>query len=58
MNNRWIYVFYQALFCVFPTSCPYFTSIDFLKRIIYLFYEYEYTVAVIRHTRRGHQIYQ
>ena len=23
---------------------------------IYLFYVYEYTVAVFRHTRRGHQI--
>jgi hypothetical protein len=27
-----------------------------LKIIIYLFYVYEYTVAVIRHTRRGHRI--
>jgi hypothetical protein len=26
------------------------------KWIIYLFYVYEYTVAVFRHTRRGHQI--
>jgi hypothetical protein len=26
----------------------------FFKKI-YLFYVYEYTVAVIRHTRRGHQ---
>jgi hypothetical protein len=25
-------------------------------RIIYLFYVYEYTVTVFRHTRRGHQI--
>jgi hypothetical protein len=28
----------------------------FLKRITYLLYVYEYTVAVFRHTRRGHQI--
>jgi hypothetical protein len=26
------------------------------KRTIYLFYVYECTVAVFRHTRRGHQI--
>ena len=26
------------------------------KRFIYLFYVYEYTVAVFRHTRRGHRI--
>jgi hypothetical protein len=26
------------------------------KRFIYLFYVYEYTVAVFRHTRREHQI--
>jgi hypothetical protein len=25
------------------------------KKIIYLFYVYEYTVAVFKHTRRGHQ---
>jgi hypothetical protein len=25
-------------------------------RFIYLFYVYEYTVAVFRHTRRGHRI--
>ena len=30
-------------------------SFSFL-RFIYLFYVYEYTVAVFRHTRRGHQI--
>jgi hypothetical protein len=28
----------------------------FLKRIIYLFYVYKYTVAVFRHTRRRHLI--
>ena len=28
----------------------------FFKRIINLFYLYEYTVAVFRHTKRGHQI--
>jgi hypothetical protein len=27
-----------------------------LYRIIYLFYVYEYSVAVFRHTRRGRQI--
>jgi hypothetical protein len=26
----------------------------YLKDFIYLFYVYEYTVAVLRHTRRGH----
>jgi hypothetical protein len=30
--------------------------LHFLKDYIYLFYVYEYTVAVFRHTRRGHQI--
>jgi hypothetical protein len=29
---------------------------SFLKIFIYLFYVYEYTVVVFRHTRRGHQI--
>jgi hypothetical protein len=28
----------------------------FFLRFIYLFYVYEYTVAVFRHIRRGHQI--
>jgi len=28
----------------------------FLKKIIYLVYIYEYTVTVLRHARRGHQI--
>jgi hypothetical protein len=28
----------------------------FFKRFIYLFCVYEYTVAVFRHTRRGHKI--
>jgi hypothetical protein len=37
---------YLTLFLLFDFS--------FLK--IYLFYLYEYTVAVFRHTRRGHQI--
>jgi hypothetical protein len=27
-----------------------------LLRFIYLFYVYEYTIALFRHTRRGHQI--
>jgi hypothetical protein len=32
-------------------------DLRFLKRkFIHLFYVYEYTVAVFRHTRRGHQI--
>jgi hypothetical protein len=30
------------------------TNVYFLK--IYLFYVYEYTVAIFRHTRRGQQI--
>ena len=30
--------------------------LSFYKRVIYLFYVYEYTVAIFRHTRRGHQI--
>jgi hypothetical protein len=29
---------------------------DLFKKFIYLFYVYEYTVAVFRHTRRGHKI--
>ena len=28
----------------------------FLKRLIYVFYVYEYTIALFRHTRRGHRI--
>ena len=28
----------------------------FKKRVIYLFYVYEYTIALFKHTRRGHQI--
>jgi hypothetical protein len=28
----------------------------FKKRFIYLFYVYEYTIALFKHTRRGHQI--
>jgi hypothetical protein len=28
----------------------------FFFKSVYLFYEYEYHVAVFRHTRRGHQI--
>jgi hypothetical protein len=31
-------------------------SYKFFKRFIYLFYVCEYTVAVFRHARRGHQI--
>jgi hypothetical protein len=31
-------------------------SLSFFQRIIYSFYVHEYTVAVFRHTRRGHQI--
>jgi hypothetical protein len=31
-------------------------SLRFIYLFIYLFHVYEYTVAVFRHTRRGHQI--
>jgi hypothetical protein len=33
-----------------------FNYLGFLKKITYLFYVYEFTVAIFRHTRRGHQI--
>jgi hypothetical protein len=29
---------------------------DFFKRFIYLFYVYEYMIALFRHTKRRHQI--
>jgi hypothetical protein len=37
---------------------PHLPSLSLLKKdlFIYLFYLYEYTVAVFRHTKRGHQI--
>jgi hypothetical protein len=34
----------------------YFFNFNSLQDFIYLFCVYEYTVAVFRHTRRGHQI--
>jgi hypothetical protein len=37
----------------YPLCCDFFF---FLHFFIHLFYLYEYTVAVFRHTRRGHQI--
>ena len=33
-----------------------FDFVLFFKELFYLFYVYEYTVAVIKHTRRGHPI--
>jgi uncharacterized membrane protein YwaF len=39
-----------------PVSFFSFFLFLFFKRIIYLFYVYEYTIAVFRPTRRGHQI--
>jgi hypothetical protein len=52
----------QALWILYLSMCTFVIDINFyiswisffLK--IYLFYLYEYTVAVFRHTRRGHPI--
>jgi len=33
-----------------------FDLMFFPLKKIYLFYVYEYTIAIFRHTRRGHQI--
>jgi hypothetical protein len=38
------------------TEMDYQAIFSHLKKLIYLFYVCEYTVAVFRHTRRGHQI--
>jgi hypothetical protein len=35
---------------------PFLRSVEFFVFKIYLFHVYEYTVAVFRHTRRGHRI--
>jgi hypothetical protein len=47
----------QVLLTAEPSLQPHILVLlkKFLK-IIYLFNVYEYTVAVFRHTRRGHQI--
>jgi hypothetical protein len=48
--------FSSFLFFLFSFSLSYSLSSPPLSRLIYLFYVREYTVAVIRPTRRGHQI--
>jgi hypothetical protein len=44
-------------FLSFLSFLSFFLSfLSFFLLKIYLFYVYEYTVAIFRHTRRGHQI--
>jgi hypothetical protein len=46
----------HSQFSGFLSPEPFENNLCFLKIFIYLFIYYKYTVAVFRHTRRGHQI--
>jgi hypothetical protein len=50
-----LWYFYSVIFLFYCTNMSSYSSLSFFKDI-YIFYVYEYTVAVFRHTRRGHQI--
>jgi hypothetical protein len=49
------FIFCSLLFLPYVQT-SFFKIVHFLKRFIFLFYVYEYTVAVFRQTRRGHWI--
>jgi hypothetical protein len=55
-NDRKSYLIHWGFF---PTVNLFYIlceEMPFLKKKFYLFYAYEYTVAVFRETRRGHQM--
>jgi hypothetical protein len=57
--SKWALILYKRSdFCLLKMVNKFWQqySFFFFLRFIYLFYVREYTVAVFRHTRRGHQI--